>query len=208
MKFLYLKIFILVFIFGTFLYYGFFKEKELPVYDEIHIHSDILIWINGKKLNLSDDLYQSTEAEARSLFLHFHDNNDEVLHIHAKKQKLYDFFKSLGILLENDCFIDYENNRYCENEENIFELYVKSDEGKWRRVRNKKKFIPSDLDKILIYYGLPDEVDFAKGKITDDACIYSGICPEKGESPPESCSVGDDTSCGSINIKPLYTDNR
>ncbi|MCM2325601.1 MAG: hypothetical protein NDI94_04005 [Candidatus Woesearchaeota archaeon] len=52
-----------------------------------------------------------------------------------------------------------------------------------------------DLDKILITYGADTDVSAQISSITDDACLYSEKCPERGSPPTENCVGGFRTDC-------------
>ena len=59
------------------------------------------------------------------------------------------------------------------------------------RVMDIAGYINQGEDKILIYYGdvtSPLISDYV-GAISEDACIYSGTCPERGVPPPENCGL-------------------
>ena len=50
---------------------------------------------------------------------------------------------------------------------------------------------------MLISYGSPHEDVTAQiASVSDDSCIYSEVCPERGTPPEESCVGGLGTSCG------------
>ena len=77
-------IFVLILLFGFATYH--LNKHTYPVYNSIHIHADFAIYIDGIKITFDNDLYQSTDKVARHQFQHLHDNQGEVLHIHAKKR--------------------------------------------------------------------------------------------------------------------------
>ena len=81
-KYIYSSLFfVLVLVVGCCAYY--LNRPTLPIYNSIHIHADFAIYIDDEKITFDDDLYQSTGQVAKHQFQHLHDNQDEVLHIHA-----------------------------------------------------------------------------------------------------------------------------
>jgi len=59
---------------------------------KVHMHFDVAVYIDGKKVDLADDKYME-KSEA----VHLHDNNGEVAHIHQKGATLGMFVDSLGL---------------------------------------------------------------------------------------------------------------
>jgi hypothetical protein len=58
-------------------------------------------------------------------------------------------------------------------------------------------YVPKDLDRIAIIYGNEPEAKMAEeaGSVSDDACIYSLTCPQRGKPPTEECVGGLGTDC-------------
>jgi hypothetical protein len=75
----------------------------------------------------------------------------------------------------------------CVSEGKELSLYVNGVE----KSDQLESYVPSDEDKILLFYGTPlvEQINSSLEKITDDACIYSGTCPERGVAPSESCGL-------------------
>ena len=158
------------------------KEDSFHYYNEIHIHADIAVYLNGTKIDFSTDEYQSNENIARHPFLHLHGNDSDVLHIHANDQTLASFFISLGMSLTEHCFSARDTTAYC------------ADDGLRMFVNDIPytepfgTYTPNDLDRILITTQQDAEkLQQELQSVTDKACIQSGSCPERGEAM-ESCS--------------------
>lgn len=98
--------------------------------------------------------------------IHIHNNKGDLLHIHKQGVTLGDFFTSIKMDLSKNLKL-YVNGK--ENPQGL--LYV-----------------PQDLDKILL-------TDGPIVPVSDDACIYSLTCPERGTPPPENCPGGLGTDC-------------
>ncbi len=154
--------------------------------EEVHVHSDFLMYINGNRIDFTDDKYQSATGHMLLEDFHLHDNNDSIIHRHAAGLTLSMFLNSLGYSLTDDCLITDSDLKYCTNEERQTALFVNG-----TPVKNVDSYIPQETDQILVFYG---EVDSPKltsylSEISSDSCIYSGTCPERGTPPPESCGL-------------------
>jgi len=126
-----------------------------------HIHFDLKVYVAGNALNLSLPEYQSEEGKELDPDVHIHDRQGKVAHIHKEGTTLKQFFDSLKVTIPADTI-----------------AYVNS-----KKVENILSYVPQDLDRILIGGS-------KTGEVTDEACIYSLKCPERGTPPPEAC-VGD-----------------
>ena len=73
------------------------KRPAPTAVEKVHMHFDIAVFINGKKVDLSADKYME-KKEA----VHLHDNNGEVVHIHQKGATLGMFIDSLGLKPDSD----------------------------------------------------------------------------------------------------------
>ncbi|HKC04906.1 MAG TPA: thioredoxin domain-containing protein [Patescibacteria group bacterium] len=134
--------------------------------EAFHIHFDLKVYLNGKAVDLSQDKYQSTEGHELSPNIHLHDGNGKVVHVHKQNIQLRVLFDSLKITLP-DNVLAYVNGK---------------------RVTNILDYIPQDLDQILI--GSSN-----LSSVSNDACIYSLKCPERGAPPTENCVGGLGTGC-------------
>ncbi|MAZ30137.1 hypothetical protein CL655_02530 [bacterium] len=157
--------------------------------DEVHVHSDWLVHLNGVTYDFSADAYQTTALQELSDTIHLHDNNGLVVHRHADDVTLADFLNSLGFTLTDSCITTDKNKGFCTNTEQVLTVYV-NDEP----IVEPSQYVNQEEDQILIYYGARDDTKTLTallGQLSNQACIYSGTCPERGTPPPESCG----TSC-------------
>lgn len=169
---------------------GFYYQKKMEVVaeveEEVHVHSDILVYIGDERLRFTDSKYQSGANQVLHKDFHFHDGEDDVIHRHADGLTLANFFSSLGFTLTNDCLTTDDERVLCTDVNGELMLFVNN-----ARVTDIVSYIPQDSDRILIYYGnsadenLPSYLE----SVTDRACIYSLTCPERGTPPPESCGL-------------------
>jgi hypothetical protein len=168
-------------------YYLYDKYNPFTYYDdEVHVHSDFLIIVNDKELDLTDSKYQSSTKQILHKNVHLHDGEDHVVHRHAEEITFAEFLSSLGITMTEKCLSVDTAEMYCSSEEEALVLFVNQEP-----VSNPLSYINQEEDQILIYFGRPDNLNLETylGRITDESCIYSGTCPERGTAPPESCGL-------------------
>jgi len=157
-----------------------------------HAHFDLKVYLNGKAIDFTQAKYQSEEGKELDEWIHLHDGNGEVVHVHKAGQKLEKLFNSLKIGFNDECFTLDTGERYCSGNGKTLKLFVNGQEN------NKyESYEPKDLDRILITYGNDSESTIAEqiDTVSDKACIYSEVCPERGTPPDESCVGGLGTGC-------------
>jgi len=180
-------IFGIVVVVAGFSAYDNFLEKDATYYnDTIHVHADFLAYINNERLDLTDEQYQSSTEQILHRNFHFHDNKDNIIHRHAADLTLAEFLASLGFTLTNTCLSTDAAESYCTDNESALQLFVNGEV-----IGDITAYVPQDEDRILLYYGAPEaiELDAYLAQITDESCIYSGTCSERGTPPPESCGL-------------------
>lgn len=158
-----------------------------------HVHADLKVYVNGKALDLSGDKYKSDSKTHLDEYVHLHSNNGEVVHVHKKGITLGDFLKSLKMELSGTCLVNDAGQKFCNDASNTLKLYVN---GKTNA--SLEKYIPQDLDRMLISYGpekTESELKTQLDSVTDKACIYSEKCPERGPAPKEDCVGGLNVPC-------------
>ncbi len=158
-----------------------------------HIHADLLVLLNGNPLDLTLDRYQSTENNILSLEVHLHDNKGNVIHVHSEGVTLGRFFETLGMRLTANCLALDTGARFCdaqisaEDSQGLrFAVLVNGE-----KIVEPETYIIDDLDRILIYLGEDDDriIASAMSMVSDEACIQSLQCPDRGiPSGEESCA--------------------
>jgi protein-disulfide isomerase len=131
-----------------------------------HVHFDLKTYVNGSSVNFALSRYQESENNPLDPDIHFHDGNGKVVHVHAAGLPLSRLFNSLKITFPLDV-VGYVNGK---------------------KVENILSYVPQDLDRIVVGEG-PIEA------VSNDACIYSLKCPERGTPPPEECVGGVGSGC-------------
>ncbi len=154
---------------------------------EYHIHTDFLIVREDEIIDLSGQEYMTTATSSHHENAHLHDNDDEVLHLHAPGITFAEFLASLNIKLTDSCLTLPNKDQLCSSEETKLVMYVNKELFK----EPITTYIPSDLDQVLLYIGANAAMAFEtySSQITDNACLFSGSCPERGLPPPETCGL-------------------
>ncbi len=166
---------------------------QKPAEPQYHAHADLRVVLANNPVNLSQAKYQSSKAaKVLNENIHLHDGKGTILHMHKAEATLGEFFKSLGMELESTCFTLDTRVKYCSNGTQTLRLYVNGKEE-----INPPTYAPKDLDRILIVYGTESDEQIAalSKTVTDEACIYSLKCPERGKPPTEECVGGLETGC-------------
>lgn len=163
-----------------------------PKGEKVHEHADFKVYLNGQAFDFKPPKFQSSKENPLDPDAHLHDGNGDVTHKHRKGITLAYFFKSLGMTFDQNCFIDDQGARHCNEGDKKLKLYVN---GKSEEKLGDYEF--SDLDRILISYGSEndDQVKTQLDSVTDMACLYSEKCPERGKPPTESCVGGLGEEC-------------
>lgn len=167
-------------------YYLYDKYQPFSEPEKVHVHADFAISINNQTLDLTNDKYQSSGESEKHADIHLHDGDDHVVHRHADGVTFVDFLSSIGFEVSNDCFTNDQKETFCTDTENVLQLYVNK-----VLVEDISSYITQEEDQILLYFGKRDNPNISDyiNSITDESCIYSDTCPERGTAPPESCGL-------------------
>lgn len=172
-------------------YVALFSEQRegIGVVGGVHEHANLLVVLDGQVLNLSQEKYTSAEGRVLSNFIHLHDGDGGVMHKHASRATLEYLFDGMGMAFNETCFVTDEKTAYCTTTEKKLVLYVDGLENS-----QYQHYEPRDLDRILIVYGdgAEEEIQTLLAWVSDDACIYSERCPERGKPPEEASCIGSD----------------
>lgn len=168
-------------------YLAYQKYNPFTYYeDEVHVHADFVISINDQKLDLKDVKYQSSAESIKHKNVHLHDGDDHVVHRHAEGITFAEFLSSIGFTLTETCLTVEGGDAFCSDDANILTLYVNK-----QPISKATSYIPQEEDQILLYFGAKENPNLTSylESVTDESCIYSGTCPERGVAPPESCGL-------------------
>lgn len=176
--------------------------KDLANRPEVHEHVDFAVYTNGKKIDFSKAEYQSDPMdkdvakdgarEEHDPFTHLHDGKSNIIHKHREGVTIGYFFKTIGFDLTKDCFTTPTKESFCTNDTSSLKFFVNG-----KRSTLYDAYELHDLDRVLITYGptLDNTVQTQLTSVSDEACIYSEKCPERGKPPTESCVGGLGTHC-------------
>jgi len=156
-----------------------------PFDSKYHVHADFHIIVNDTLVELSGDAFQTTSQQELHEHAHLHDNNGDMMHIHDVDITFAEFLGSLGIVLTDTCVT--LDNQFCTNDTDQLVLYINGEQYP----DPITQYVPVDNDRLLLYYGSSDNPNLATYKVAipDDACFYSGTCPERGVAPDEDCGL-------------------
>lgn len=168
--------------------------QRMGVYGSQHLHADFLVQIDDAPIDFSATRYQSTNESPHSPIIHLHDGNGYVVHSHATGGTWGMFFQSIGFSLNATCFTTDARTSYCTNATHVLSIRV---DGRSRPQLAQWEI--RDLERVLIAYLPAEEIDKLnklhklQQAVSDEACIHSGKCPERGQAPVESgCSAAGD----------------
>lgn len=172
-----------------------FYQKPAQKYGDEHSHADFKIYVDGKALNFSQEKYMSGNLSGRRIdrspFTHLHDMDGNVIHKHMSGITLGTFISSLNMSFNSTCFSLDNGASYCNSGNATLKMFVQHSGRNWQQNHEYEKYSFSDLDRILITYGTasPADLQSQMDSVTDEACIPSGKCPERG-LPKEESSCG------------------
>lgn len=166
------------------------KSEEEPQGEKVHEHADFAVYVDGKKIDFTQSKYQSSDTNPLDDDAHLHDGNGDITHKHRKGITLGYFFNTLGMRFDDKCFVTDDKKEYCTISNKKLVMYVN---GTMNDQLGNYSF--NDLDKILITYGTETDVTKQIDSLTDDACLYSEKCPERGTPPTEKCVGGLGDEC-------------
>ncbi|TFE68376.1 protein-disulfide isomerase [Methylacidiphilum sp. Yel] len=152
---------------------------------QVHEHADIRVVLDGKPVDFSLPKFQSKYGQELDPYVHLHHGNGKVLHKHKNGINLGYFFNTLGMDFGKDHFTLDTGKRFEPSGNKVLLLFVNG-----RKEPLMDAYEPKDLDRILLYFGPNSEELIAKelALVSDEACIYSLKCPQRGMPPEEECT--------------------
>ncbi len=176
--------------------------------DPNHTHADFAVWVDGEKLDFSgpefmSEVYkegQEVRTNPMRKYLHLHDGIGHVIHRHKPLLSLREFFRSIGFTT-GTVHCEDKLDTYCWEELSHVSMgianariYVYLDSIE--HLPEALGYIFEDGDNILITTSTdPAEVTAQFTELTDDACMFSKTCPERGDPPAENCIADPAVPC-------------
>ena len=169
--------------------------------DPNHTHADFALFIEGERMDFSDakymshgDNYDKEEHEAHGHqhdYLHLHDGVDHLIHRHKSGLSVGEFFGSLGMQFTSLCMTDDTGRSVCRDGSKRWRLFINGEERAYN-----PNYVFKDMDQVLFTFGSDDAQIAEQIKaMTNDACIYSHTCPERGDAPVEGCISDPEMPC-------------
>jgi hypothetical protein len=175
--------------------------------DPDHTHADLAIWVDGRAIDLSAEKYMLNEASndpEKETSPHLHDGNALVIHRHKPGQSVGEFLEAIDIVATDRCITLDDGTSTCNEDgtPNQAADAAGSGQRRWQMFVNGSErpfdssYIFADLDQILLTYGATEEqLAEQLQTLSDDACLYSQTCPERGKPPVENCVADPAVPC-------------
>ncbi len=110
---------------------------------DAHEHASILVRIFGDKFEFSRPEYQ-----IKSPWIHFEGNEGSTIHRHSTGVTLGYLFDSIGLHVDEKCYIFPNNREFCTNDEYSLKFFING-----QQVESITDYVILQDDRILISYG-------------------------------------------------------
>jgi len=129
-----------------------------------HDHASIMVKVFGDQFDFGSPAYQ-----IKSSWIHFEGQSSSTLHRHASGVTLGYLFGTLGLDVDDECFIFADGREFCTNDDYSLKFYVNHEQ-----VPEILTNVVQEGDRILISYGneSTQEIDTQLAEL--DARILSG----------------------------------
>jgi nitrite reductase (NO-forming) len=162
--------------------------------DPNHTHADLAIWMDGQPVDLSAEKYMLSEGSndpEKETKPHLHDGNALVIHRHKPGQSIGEFLEAIDIVATDRCITLDDGTSVCNEGAKRWQMFVNGTERPL-----DPSYVFADLDQILLTYGATEEQAAEQlQSLSDDACLYSQTCPERGMPPVENCVADPAVPC-------------
>ena len=115
-----------------------------------HVHASVLVRIFGDKFDFSGPAFQ-----IKNSYIHFEGQDGTTIHRHSTGVTTGYLFETMGIDIDEECYIFPDGRQFCTNEDYSLKYYVNG-----QQVSSITDYVFEDLDRILITYGneSPEEI--------------------------------------------------
>lgn len=116
-----------------------------------HSHAAILVKIFGDNFDFSAPAYQ-----IKSSWIHFEGRDGTTVHKHATGVTLGYLFKTLGIGIDDQCYVFQDGRSFCTDEDYALKYFINGEP-----VTDIRDYEINEDDRILISYGAetPEEIE-------------------------------------------------
>ena len=161
----------------------------------VHYHANWAVFIDGERLDLSADRYMEdvtrcsvdpslVEPEDR---VHMHENDQDVVHVHAAGVTWGHLLANLGFTLSDDLLVT-DAGSYVDDGSRSLKFILNGNEV--RSIRNRRI---GDLDRLLISYGAENVEEVVR---TQYPAIQSSAESFNMLPDPASCSGQEEITLG------------
>lgn len=114
---------------------------------DAHEHASILVRIFGDKFDFSLPAYQ-----IKNSWIHFEGQDGTTVHRHSTGVTLGYLFETLGIAIDENCYIFPDGREFCTNDDYTLKYYINH-----QPVSSINEYVIKEGDRILIYYDTDDQ---------------------------------------------------
>ena len=157
-------------VFGIgYMLYGIFSAPQIGPIGSTHQHIDLLIHVDGQIIDLNQ-----TQYAHQSNYAHLHQNETDVIHLHAINIPLSWFMDSLNIPM-TDSSLTLDGQTYNEDELNKLHIIINGEEI------DDIEYVLQDEDKLLVLYGPENEEEIEEiiELIPDRARVVNARAPDE-----------------------------
>jgi hypothetical protein len=160
----------------------------------VHWHADFAVFIRGERFDFDRPEFVSKEGEEKNPWVHIHEPRDTVVHVHREQTTWDEFLTSLGFKITDTSLTLPSGERLENSDAETLKFYVNG-------VRIDTLMFQDilDLNQVLISFGSEADADVLSSQwpvVTDEACIPSGLCRDRGIPEDEPCGKGSGTCTG------------
>lgn len=129
-----------------------------------HEHASILVRIFGDKFDFSSPAFQ-----VKSSWIHFESQDGNTVHRHAEGVTLGYLFDTLGIGLDEQCYIFPDGRQFCTDENYSLKFFINH-----QPESDIRDYVLQEDDRILISYGNEDAIQIEEYLIELDSFAIIG----------------------------------
>lgn len=108
-----------------------------------HEHAVFAVFLDGQKIDFSQSKYQ-----VQSQLIHVENNEGTTIHRHLEGVTFGDFLDSVGMGIQDDCFVRDDGAQFCEDGNKQLRFYVNGEE-----VNSISDYVIQEEDRLLVIYG-------------------------------------------------------
>ena len=131
-----------------------------PPHEHVHYHANWAIFINGERLDLTDDRYMEDVFQCMADpsqqrpedRVHMHENDHDHVHVHASGVTWGHLLANIGFGIGDD-YLETDKGRFATNDTASLKFVLNGSQ-----VRSIRNLPIRDLDRLLISYG-PESVE-------------------------------------------------